>query len=29
MSKNHFSSGRFTENGQIFEYPTLSLEDYK
>lgn len=29
MSENHFPSGKFTENGQIFTYPELSEEDYK
>jgi len=29
MGENHFPSGRFTADGQIFEYPTLSVEDYK
>lgn len=29
MEKNHYPSGRFTEDGQIFEYPELSIEDYK
>lgn len=29
MDKNHVPSGKFTENGQIFEYPVLSVEDYE
>lgn len=29
MNENHIASGRFTDQGQIFEYPTLSVEDYK
>lgn len=29
INKNHFPSGKFTEAGQIFEYPQLSLEDYE
>ena len=28
MNQNHMPSGKFTENGQIFEYPELSVEDY-
>ena len=29
MSENHIPSGRFTENGQVFKYPELSIEDYE
>lgn len=29
MDKNHTPSGKFTSDGQMFEYPTLSVEDYK
>ena len=29
MSENHMPSGRFTEGGQVFEYPELSIEDYE
>ena len=29
MNENHFPSGKFTQNGQIFAYPQLSIEDYK
>lgn len=29
MSVDHFPSGKFTQDGQTFEYPTLSVEDYK
>lgn len=29
MSENHVPSGKFTENGQIFTYPELSVEDYE
>lgn len=29
MNQNHMPSGKFTENGQVFEYPELSVEDYK
>lgn len=29
MNKNHFASGRFTQDGQVFQYPELSVEDYK
>lgn len=29
MSQNHFPSGKFTEQGQEFQYPQLSVEDYK
>lgn len=29
MSKNHTVSGTFTEGGQVFQYPTLSQEDYE
>lgn len=29
MSKNHTISGEFTEGGQVFQYPTLSKEDYE
>jgi len=28
MEKNHTPSGNFTKDGQIFEYPVLSEEDY-
>ncbi|MCI8272985.1 MAG: hypothetical protein HFJ55_02750 [Clostridia bacterium] len=28
FNKSHIPSGRFTEGGQIFEYPTLSIRDY-
>lgn len=29
MNKDHVPSGRFTEEGKLFEYPQLSVEDYK
>ena len=29
MNKNHFPSGKFTQGGQKFKYPVLSVEDYK
>lgn len=29
MNKNHYPSGKFTEDGKIFEYPELSIEDYE
>ena len=29
MNQNHVASGRFTDTGKIFKYPTLSVEDYK
>lgn len=29
MSENHFPSGKFTQQGQTFKYPELSIEDYK
>lgn len=29
MNENHFISGKFTDGGQIFTYPTLSVEDYE
>ena len=29
MNQNHVASGRFTDTGKIFKYPTLSIEDYK
>lgn len=29
MNKNHVPSGRFTQQGRNFEYPELSIEDYK
>ena len=29
MDKNHIPSGKFTQDGQIFTYPELSIEDYK
>ncbi len=29
MNQNHFASGKFTDAGQIFTYPTLSVEDYQ
>lgn len=29
MSENHFPSGKFTQQGQTFRYPELSVEDYK
>lgn len=28
MSKNHISSGSFTDGGQVFKYPVLSQKDY-
>lgn len=28
MNKDHFESGQFTENGQVYTYPTLSINDY-
>lgn len=29
MSVDHFPSGKFTEDGQVFQYPKLSIENYK
>lgn len=29
MNENHHSSGRFTQDGQLFTYPELSIEDYE
>lgn len=29
MSQNHFTSGKFTDGGQEFVYPELSVEDYE
>ena len=29
FNKNHVPSGYFTDGGQLFDYPTLSLKDYK
>ena len=29
MNANHYPSGKFTKEGQIFKYPVLSVEDYK
>ena len=29
MNQNHATSGKFTEDGQTFTYPELSVEDYK
>ena len=29
MSENHFASGKFTDAGQVFNYPEISLEDYE
>lgn len=29
MAEDHVASGKFTKAGQIFEYPELSIEDYK
>lgn len=29
MNKNHIPSGKFTQAGQIFTYPELSIEDYE
>ena len=29
MNENHLPSGQFTEGGQQFSYPVLSVEDYK
>ena len=28
MQKDHIPSGQFTDEGKIFNYPTLSIEDY-
>ena len=28
MNESHFISGKFTEEGQVFEFPELSVEDY-
>ena len=28
MNESHFISGKFTEAGQVFEFPELSVEDY-
>lgn len=29
MNQNHFPSGKFTQDGQTFKYPVLSVEDYE
>lgn len=29
FNENHISTGYFTDGGQLFKYPTLSLEDYQ
>ena len=29
INENHVLSGKFTDKGQIFEYPELSVEDYE
>ena len=29
MSKNHTTVGNFTDDGQVFKYPQLSIEDYE
>ena len=29
MDKNHYPSGKFTQEGQSFNYPVLSVEDYE
>ena len=29
FNKNHIASGRFTDGGQVFQYPTLSVYDYE
>lgn len=29
MNENHVTSGKFTDGGQEFEYPELSIEDYE
>ena len=29
MGEKHVASGKFTEDGQIFQYPTLSQNDYE
>ena len=29
MSENHVTSGKFTEEGEVFTYPELSIEDYE
>lgn len=29
MNENHFPSGKFTQGGETFTYPQLSLEDYE
>lgn len=29
MDKNHFISGKFTDAGQMFSYPELSVDDYE
>ena len=29
MNVNHFSSGKFTQEGKTFRYPELSMEDYE
>lgn len=29
MNENHFISGKFTDGGQTFTYPTLNVEDYE
>lgn len=28
MNQNHVASGKFTEGGYVFKYPTLSVDDY-
>lgn len=29
MNQNHFISGKFTDAGQMFSYPELSVDDYE
>ena len=29
FNQSHFPSGQFTENGKVFEYPPLSINNYR
>ena len=29
FNQSHFPSGQFTENGKVFEYPSLSINNYR
>lgn len=29
INQNHYASGKFTNNGQVFSYPVLSVEDFE